>query len=341
MLALATAVLLVGPTVLAFRAGGFFEEPRLVAAIVAWAVVLVAALSSSRPLPRSRAGWTALAGLVLMCAWTALSLTWAPLSDAATDNLVRLLLYAGALLAAIALLRESGARRAVEPVLALGTLVVLGYGLAGRLLPTLIEVEESARAADRLDQPITYWNAEGALAAMGLVLCARLTGDRSRPTAIRALAAAACAPLGMGLYLTYSRGAIVAAIVGLVVLVATAPSRSQLRGLGIALAAALVAASCSAALPGVASLEGTRADRETEGAVALALMLAVMLGAALLCARTVAAERQGRIPIATLRFARRLPAIAVAVAGLGLAGVVAGEAAISRRSARRAPGSPR
>ena len=32
-------------------------------------------------------------------------------------------------------------------------------------------------AAGRLDQPLTYWNATGALAALGLVLCARVAGD--------------------------------------------------------------------------------------------------------------------------------------------------------------------
>ena len=69
----------------------------------------------------------------------------------------------------------------------------------------------SARAAGSSSR-ITYWNAEGALAAVGLVLCARLAGDRSRPPLIRALAAAAAAPLGAGVYLSYSRGAIAAAL---------------------------------------------------------------------------------------------------------------------------------
>ena len=64
--------------------------------------------------------------------------------------------------------------------------MVIGYGLAGRLLPGLIELDRSRSAGGRLEQPITYWNAEGALAALGLVLCARLAGDRTRPPAVRA-----------------------------------------------------------------------------------------------------------------------------------------------------------
>ena len=140
------------------------------------------------------------------------------------DNLVRTLLYLGTLLAAIALLREPRAARAVEPVLALGAFVAIGYGLLGRLLPGLIDHLASIKGGGRLEQPITYWNAEGLLAAMGLVLCVRLAGDGSRPVALRAGAGAAGSLLGLGLYLTYSRGAIAAVVVGLVVLLAAVPT---------------------------------------------------------------------------------------------------------------------
>ena len=111
----------------------------------------------------------------------------------------------------------------VEPALAAGATIVIGYGLAGRLLPGLIDLAHSRSAGGRLEQPITYWNAEGALAAVGLVLCARMAGDRTRPPAVRTLAAAATAPLGAGMYLSFSRGAIAAGVLGLVVLVALAP----------------------------------------------------------------------------------------------------------------------
>ena len=64
----------------------------------------------------------------------------------------------------------------------------------------------------------------GELAAIGFVLCARLAGDASRPAgaALRA-AAAAAAPLGMGLYLSFSRGALFACAAGLVALIVVAP----------------------------------------------------------------------------------------------------------------------
>ncbi len=265
-LLIAAAILLAGPTALAFFSGGFFEGPRLVATFVAWTLVLTLALLGPRPLPTSRPGRVALAGLVLIAAWTGISLAWAPLSGPATDNLVRLLLYLGAFLAAAGLLGDRRMARAVEPALALGALVVIGYGLAGRMLPGILDLAQSSKAYGRLEQPITYWNAEGALAAVGLVLCARLAGTSSRTTAVRVLAAAASGALGMGVYLSYSRGAIAAAVVGLIVLLAAAPSWSQLRAAGIALGAGALAAASAAPFSGVTALEGSSDRRQADGA---------------------------------------------------------------------------
>jgi O-Antigen ligase len=320
----AAAMLLAGPTVLAFFTGGYFEEARLVAAMVAWVLVLVVALAAPRPLPTRLPGWLAIGGLAFLTAWTAASLTWAPMSGPATNSLQRLLLYLGALVAAIGLLRLREVARAVEPVLTLGVVVVIGYGLAGRLLPGVIDLARSAGANGRLEQPITYWNAEGALAAIGLVLCARLAADRTRPVAIRALAAAAAAPLGMGIYLSYSRGAIAAGVVGLIVLLAAAPTRSQLRAAGLALLAGTVAGACSSAFPGVASLSGSAASQERDGAMMLALLAVIMAAAGLAAAR--AARRAAEEPagLDRLSFARRLPAVAAAAVALTVAGLVIG-----------------
>ena len=319
----AAAVLLVTPAVLAFFSGGYFDEPRLVATIVVWALVLAVAVAAPRPLPESWPGRVALGGLALITAWTGVSLAWAPLSEPASDNLVRLLLYSGALAAAAALLRDRLALGAVEPALALGVLVVIGYGLAGRLLPGVIELAQSAKAFGRLEQPITYWNAEGALAAIGLVLWARLAGTESRPAWMRIAAAAAAAPLGAGVYLSYSRGAIAAAIAGLIVLLAAAPSRSQLRAAGVVLAAAVVAAALCEPFPAVTSLAGSMASRRSEGAVALALIAAVALAAALAQAWIGRAQRRGDMTAGRLAFAGRLPAVAAVTVAIGLAGLVA------------------
>jgi hypothetical protein len=317
----AAAILLIGSTATAFFTGAYFEQARLVAGITAWALVLLVAVIGPRPLPNQWPGWTVVGSLGFLTAWTGASVSWAPMATPAVDDVQRLLLYVAVLLAAIGLLRMRAVARALEPVLALGIVVVIGYGLAGRLLPGIIDLSRSGGAFGRLEQPITYWNAEGALAAIGLVLCARLIGDRSRPLAMRSLSAAACAPLGMGVYLSYSRGAIAAAVVGLVVLIAAAPTRDQLRAIGLALVSGVVAGACSSAFASVASLSGSAADRERDGAIMLAILLVLTAAASVAAvwdARRAPAQAQ------RLSFAGRLPALAAVAVALAVAGLFAG-----------------
>ena len=317
--AVAAALLLAGPTALAFFSGGYFAEARLVAAIVAWALVLALAVVGPAPLPRSGAGRLALGGLVLVTVWSAVSLVWAPLGGPAIANVQRLVLYVGALVLAVGALRSPRALRAVEPALAAGATVVIAYGLVGRLLPGIVRLAHSRSTGGRLEQPITYWNAEGALAAVGLVLCARLAGDHSRPAALRAAAAAATVPLGAGVLVSFSRGAIVVALLGLVILVAAAASRTQLRAAATALVAGGAGAAAAAVFPGVASLEGSH--RVRDGAVVLALLLVLAAAAAVLTARHARAAPAGAD---TLPGARRLGPIATVVVAAVAAGLIIG-----------------
>jgi O-antigen ligase len=324
LLAPAAVVLLAGPTALAFWSGGYFTQPRLWAAIVAWLLVLVAALAGWRILPASSAGRVAVAGLVALMGWTAASISWGPLAGPALDATERLILYLGALLAGVALLRFRAVARALEPALAFGATLVICEGLSGRLLPGLITLEKSRRAGGRLEQPLTYWNAEGALAAVALVLATRLIGDRSRPLVLRVLAAAACVPLSAGVYLSFSRGAIAAAGLGLVVLLAAAPTRSQLRGAGIALGAGVFAVVAVAVTSGVASLKGPLATREREGAIVLGVLLVLALASAVAAAWSASRERAPAEAIDPLPHARRLVAVALATGVLVVAGLVVG-----------------
>jgi hypothetical protein len=278
ILALLVAALLAGPTALAFFSGGFFDGPRLVAAAGAWAILAVAATTAPAILPRAAAGRTALAALAGLTAWTGASLAWAPLSAPATEDLQRNLLYLGAFAAAIALLRAPRTQRAVEPALAAGVLVVVGYGLSGRLLPGVIHQTHSNSALGRLEQPLTYWNAEGALAALGFILCARIAGDESRGRAARALAAAGSVPLAVGTYLSFSRGALAAAVVGGVVLAALLRNRAQLRALALCFGLGALAAVIANALPTVRALGP--GDATAQGLVMLVALVVLCACAA-------------------------------------------------------------
>ena len=321
----AAACLLCAPTALAFFSGGYFAEPRLIAAIVIWSLVLVMTLIGVVPLPRSRPGWLMLAGLIALTAWSALSIAWAPLGGPAIENVQRLVLYIGVLMLALAALRSRAAIRAMEPALAAGATVVIGYGLAGRLLPGILELDRSRSADGRLEQPITYWNAEGALAAVGLVLCAHLAADHTRSVRVRALAGAAAVPLGAGVYLSFSRGAIAVAALGLLALVALAPTRTQLHASAVALASGTVAAVLTGVVPAVASLEGSVSDRARAGALVLVALVGLALGAALFTARRARLELRGAASAGALPWASRLrPLAAVAVAAVAIGLVVGG-----------------
>jgi hypothetical protein len=319
-----TVVLLAGPTVLAFFAGGHFDGARAVAAGVAWGLVFVLALAGPLPFPAGTAGRVALAGLVGLAVWSAISIAWAPLVGSAADGVELLLLYIGVLLAAVGLLRTRYAARAVEPALALGAVLVIAYGLAGRLFPGIVELSRSWGAGGRLEQPITYWNGEGLLAAMGLILCVGLAGDRSRAAGMRIAAAAACASLGLGVYLSYSRGAAAVAGIGLIALVGARPSWPQLRAAVLGLATVVLASVSAIALSGVASLEGTTAERQRDGAIMLTILVVLTLAAAFLTARAASAERCGTKRQGTFPHARRLPMVTGAASMLCFAALIAG-----------------
>ncbi len=317
----AFALLAAGPTALAFFSGGYFDAPRAAAAAVAWALVFALAVAGPVPLPASTPGRVAAAALAGLAAWTAISLAWAPLVEPVMDSVQRLLLYLAVLLAAVAVLRERRLSRLLEPALAAGATLVIAYGLAGRLVPGILELNRSFVAGGRLEQPLTYWNAEGLLAAMGFLLCVRLAGDPSRRGPLRLAAAAATAPLGMGVYLSYSRGALAVAVIGVIVLLAAAPRREQLRAALTGLGAGLAAAAWSAAFRGVSGLEGSGAEQRRDGAIVLAGLLALMLAAALISARGLRG-RAGEDPL--LPYARRLPSVALAAVLACMVGLVIG-----------------
>src|SRR3954452_1616826 len=135
--AAAAAGLLLLPVVVAFSRGGYFDAARLRAGIAACALAAIAALAGVRT---TTAGKVALGGMAALTAWTALSLTWAPMGGPALDDLERLVLYLAALVAAALLLRT----RWTEPALLAGITAAAAYGVSERLLRELVHLTRSA-----------------------------------------------------------------------------------------------------------------------------------------------------------------------------------------------------
>ena len=122
--------------------------------------------------------------------------------------------------------------------------------------------------------------------------------------------------LGLGLYISFSRGALFACVAGLVTLVVVAPERAQARAIATTLAAGVLAALVAAPFNGVTSLAGSASSRERGGAVVLVALIVITALAALAQRRLCRDASDARV-----RLPARAPLLATVVicAGLGLA----------------------
>ncbi len=90
--------------------------------------------------------------------------------------------------------------------LVIGSSIVCLAGLANRVLPNVVHTT-TAVAEERLSYPVTYWNAFGLLAALGIVLAFHLTSTLTEHRLVQVLAAALLPLLAcVTLYFTLSRG---------------------------------------------------------------------------------------------------------------------------------------
>jgi hypothetical protein len=200
---------------LAFNAGGYFPAaPGIVTIVLAQALVLRTTLAA-RPFEGfSRALAVPLAALTLYAAWQLASGLWAHATARVLDSYDRTLLYVLAL-ALFGSLRYTRARASwlVRALLA-GLAAVCIAGLISRILPHAWPTAHSF-FSDRLSYPLTYWNAEGMIAATALILGLHLSADPAEPPAVRIAAAAVLPAIAATLLLTFSRGALGVAVVGL------------------------------------------------------------------------------------------------------------------------------
>jgi len=242
------------------------------------ALLAVAAIAL-RPSLGGAWGRSALLGVTAFAAWQGISSAWAWEPSAAIRAMNQTLLYATAFALVVVGVRRVadlvGVTRAVLAV----CVVVVGHGLVQRLMPDLV----GGDIPGRLASPLTYWNALGALAALGLLLALAGAGDPRDAPWLRAVGAALVPVFALALLLTFSRGAVVALLAGIVVLVAFAPGRVETV---LATVATLVV---SVPLLAVANGEETIASLNRRvlpdpdaGTTVLVALLVTMAGAAVL-----------------------------------------------------------
>jgi hypothetical protein len=201
---------------LAFNAGGYFPSAPGVVAIVLVQALVLRTLLAERPFEGySRALAVPLGALTLLAAWTLTSALWAHATARVLDAYDRMLLYVLAL-ALFGALRYTRARMSwLMRALLAGMGAICVIGLISRVLPHTWPTTSNF-FADRLNYPLTYWNAEGMVAAMGLILGFHLTADPKEHWSVRALSAMLLPALGATLLLTFSRGSLGVAAVGFV-----------------------------------------------------------------------------------------------------------------------------
>lgn len=163
--------------------------------------------------------------LVGLALWGLVSALWAPSLTQPMLESQRTLLYAVAVFAAALAIRTRSRRALLAGIWAAVTIICI-YALLTRLFPERLGYIDTL-AGYRLDEPIGYWNALGLFAAMGLLLAFGFAA-RGRLMAIRAMAAASMVPLACTLYFTFSRGAWIALLAGVVAAVALDRRRLQL-----------------------------------------------------------------------------------------------------------------
>ncbi len=302
---------------LAFDDGGYFPSAVTMAAVAATtALVLLLAMPAARIGLTASPGTAAFVALAALAAWTGASARWSPTPDAALVDLRRGVLYAT--LFGLALVATAGARparRAVELVLGV-IVVVAGAGVLSRLQPELLGATRGASAVFdlRLSYPLGYWNAFGALSAIGVVLALGLAADmRARP-GVRVGAAAAGPLLIAAIYLSLSRGAWPSLAAGVLALFVLSPWR-----LSVSLSALVAAVAGWLAILALRSqpelLDGT--SRAGPGADLFTMQLTMLM-----CGAAVA-QALLTVPDLRRRVARRTVAAVVALLAVGLVAALA------------------
>ena len=225
---------------IALDGGGYAATLQASLTILVWLAVIVGLAFAGRPsAPVGRSAVAA--GLCLggLLGLTLLSMLWASDNGRAFSEAVRTALYTG-IFALIVIVAPRFSARLWLGGLAVGLSLVAAFSLGSRLEASLFPHQDLItglpEVASRLSYPLNYWNGVAACMAVATVLLAWL-GSAAGSAWRRALAVAVVPLVLLTLFFTLSRGGVVAAAVGVVVLLALGPRRPVIAA-GLALSAA-------------------------------------------------------------------------------------------------------
>ncbi len=275
------------------------QEPAALAGlcVAVAAGVTAVAIFSPRPLSIARASLPPLAAMLVLVLLIAGSAAWALDDGRVYVDVVRALAYLGALFILVTAVRSEQVRPILGGVAA--AIVAIGaLALGSRLLPGVLTGDATflrefpADVRGRLSYPIGYWNGLAACMAGGVVLLSWL-GGQAHGAVSRAAAVAAMPPLILIIYLSGSRGGLLAGALGVALMLALTPVRGRaLAGVAIGTVGGLLLA--LAASSDQELVEGVSGRGAEVGM--LALIAAFCLLAFLLRLRADVALRLPRLP---------------------------------------------
>jgi len=229
-------VLLLGG--LALLGGGFDVQARHLAGIGSWLIVLILLLSPYRKRIRFGNPFLLVAGLLLgLAVLSACSSLWSSSTSRSLIEAERVIAYLGFFSLAYLICRTDKQRQRFGEGLVIALAFIIVLALADRCLPGtgIPPISETAR----MRYPLGYWNANGLVCGVGVVLFA--WAARNAGHAVLRWFSVAIVPAALiALYLTYSRGGLLAGIVAVVAMFFL--SRHRLRftaviGIGVLVAA--------------------------------------------------------------------------------------------------------
>ncbi len=193
---------------------------------------------------RATLPWSGVGLLTGFALWSALSTLWSAAPDLSWIAANRAVVYA--VVVAVAMVAASSTRSAPRGV-AIGivavSLLVALYALGGKIIPGLHFAFFDLNPGDefaRVREPIGYWNAVGILCVMAAPVCIWLAAFPEAAPRLRIAALLALTVFLLTTATTYSRGALLAYLAVLAVMVGAGPQRLRRLAIGVgAIAAAL------------------------------------------------------------------------------------------------------
>jgi tetratricopeptide (TPR) repeat protein len=300
----------------AFAADGGLQLDRTTP--VEMALILLGGLAVAGSLllaPRRERLWGVgpLALLLALAVLTALSMTWAANPSDAWIEANRTFAYLATFAGAAALAHAVPGRwGALLGAITLASVAISAYAILTKIAPGALSPDE---VYARLSEPFGYWNSVGLMAALGVPGVLWLGTRRTGHQTLNALAYPALGLLLLTILLSYSRGALLAAAIGVAFWLATVKPR-RLRAAAVLLVGAAGAGVAAAWAFSQSALSDDRVAlglREQAG-LQLALLVIVLLAALTLAGLAVGFTAAARAPSPRTR--RRIGV--VLVCGLAL-----------------------